>query len=383
MKRKSIVTCQFVYQDCHLEPVERSIIGDQQRGSLGKLEMTSCALVEMAIWILFVIAVIFSNSSFAKTKIRVGFLPNLTHAQALIGKNLGFFQKALGDDVQVDWRIFNNSSNMVEALFIGDIDLMYIGPNPAITAYVRSHGAAIRIIAGSSANGASLVVRKDSAIQKIEDLPGKKIAFPNVGGTQDVSLKLFLKNKGYKTKSQGGDIELYSLPSREQVNLFHNQYLDASWAPEPWVSILEKQTGARVLFEEKELWPEQKFATTLLTVRKNFLEEHPDWVKTWVRTQVEVTEWMKPNQDLALQAIQYEIAQYLRKPMPDDILRKAYARILFTYDPLVGTIKQMAKGAFALGYYGDMNQEPDIKNLFSFSDLATILKEKHLYGIKD
>src|SRR2546422_8418623 len=93
------------------------------------------------------------------TVIRVGAFPNITHSQAMIGKANGFFAKALGPGVKIDWKSFNAGPAAIEAMFAGAIDMTYIGPNPAIQGYVRSNGEALRIVAGATSGGAALEVR--------------------------------------------------------------------------------------------------------------------------------------------------------------------------------------------------------------------------------
>ncbi len=114
----------------------------------------------------------------AQTVIRVGAFPNITHPQATVGKNNGWFEKAMGPRVRIEWKSFNAGPSAMEALFAGAIDMTYIGPNPAIYGYVRSNGEALRIVAGATSGGAALVVRNDSSIQKPEDFHGKKVASP-------------------------------------------------------------------------------------------------------------------------------------------------------------------------------------------------------------
>src|SRR5262249_33601771 len=128
--------------------------------------------------------------------IRVGHFPNITHSQALIGKARGEFEKAMATQARVEWKAFNAGPAAIEALYAGAIDLAYIGPNPAISGYVRSQGQALRIVAGATSGGAALVVRADSGITKPEDFHGKKIASPQLGNTQDVALRAWLAQKG-------------------------------------------------------------------------------------------------------------------------------------------------------------------------------------------
>ena len=113
--------------------------------------------------------------------VRVGYFTNITHAQALVGRAGGQFEKALGSGVQIEWKAFNAGPAAIEALFANAIDLAYVGPNPTVTGYVRSQGAAVRLIAGAASGGAALVVRQAAGIQKAADFHGKKSRDPATG----------------------------------------------------------------------------------------------------------------------------------------------------------------------------------------------------------
>src|ERR1700756_4074330 len=85
--------------------------------------------------------------------IRVGAFPNITHAQAMVGKANGWFDRAMGPQVKIQWTSFNAGPSAIEALFAGAIDMTYVGPNPAINGYVRSNGEAVRVVAGAARGG--------------------------------------------------------------------------------------------------------------------------------------------------------------------------------------------------------------------------------------
>ncbi len=140
-------------------------------------------------------------------ELRLGYFPNVTHAQAIVGVDQGIFAKALGSDVKLSTKTFNAGPAAVEALFSDAIDITYIGPGPATNAYAKSKGQAVRVIAGSAANGAALVVKP--GITSVEQLKGKKVATPQLGNTQDIALRYYLKEKGLKTdKDGGGDVAI-------------------------------------------------------------------------------------------------------------------------------------------------------------------------------
>src|SRR5205085_9997647 len=127
------------------------------------------------------------------TTVRLGYFPNITHAPALIGVEKGFFQQELGQHT-LKTATFNAGPEATDALFADSIDATFIGPNPSINAFQKSNGEAIRIVAGSTSGGAGLVVKPE--INTVADLKGKTIATPQLGNTQDVALRAFLKDNG-------------------------------------------------------------------------------------------------------------------------------------------------------------------------------------------
>ncbi|MFL6401612.1 MAG: ABC transporter substrate-binding protein, partial [Nitrososphaeraceae archaeon] len=80
-----------------------------------------------------------SNTNSVKT-LRIGYFPNINHAQAVIGLGNGAFQKTLGKNVNVQTTVFNAGPSAIEALVAKKIDVTYVGPNPAINGYVVSDG---------------------------------------------------------------------------------------------------------------------------------------------------------------------------------------------------------------------------------------------------
>src|SRR4030088_2212706 len=310
----------------------------------------------------------------AQTVIRVGAFPNITHPQAMIGKNNGWFEKAMGSQVKIDWKSFNAGPSAIEALFAGAIDMTYIGPNPAISGYVRSNGEALRIVAGATSGGAALVVRSDSRIQKPEDFHGKKVASPQMGNTQDVALRAWLSAHGMKSTDKGGDVQVIPLANPDQLTLFMKKELDAAWAPEPWATRLIKEGSGRLFLDERTLWPNGQFITAHLIVRTQFLKEHPELVKNWIRAHVELTDWINGHLPEAKKLLNQQIAKETGKALPDAVLEEAFGRMQATYDPLRGSLMNAARSAFDAGFLG--RQMPDLSSMYDLSLLNQVLAEK-------
>jgi NitT/TauT family transport system substrate-binding protein len=321
-----------------------------------------------------------SGQSLSETVIRVGAFPNITHAQPMVGKANGWFDKAMGPNIKVQWTSFNAGPSAIEALFAGAIDMTYIGPNPAITGYVRSQGEALRVVAGAASGGASLIVRNDSGIQKPEDFHGKRVGTPQLGNTQDVALRAWLKGHGIKSTDKGGDVQIIPLANPDQLTLFLRKELDASWAPEPWATRLIREGNGRLFVDERDLWPQRQFVVTHLIVSTKFLREHPDLVKNWIRAHVELTDWINGHLPEAKQTLNQQIQKETGKPLPAGVLDEAFGRLQITYDPLRNTLLTSAHSAFDAGFLG--KQMPDLSRMYDLSLLNQVLAEKGKQAIQ-
>jgi NitT/TauT family transport system substrate-binding protein len=322
--------------------------------------------------VLFVLTLFISVALSAQmTVIRVGAFPNITHAQPMIGKANGWFEKAMGSDTKIEWNSFNAGPSAIEALFAGALDMTYVGPNPAINGYVRSNGEALRIIAGATSGGAALVVRGDSGINKPEDFHGKRIASPQMGNTQDVALRAWLKSQGLKTRDKGGDVTVMPIANPDQLTLFLKKEIDAAWAPEPWASRLVHDAGGKIFLDERTLWPKGQFLTTELVISTKFLQAHPDLVKKWIRAHVELTDWINTHPDQAKQILNQQIQKETGKALAQPVLDDSFGRMQVTYDPLREPLLRAAQLAFDAGFLG--RQMPDLSRIYDLTLLNQVL----------
>jgi NitT/TauT family transport system substrate-binding protein len=308
------------------------------------------------------------------TTIRVGAFPNITHGQAMVGKANGWFDKAMGPHVKVQWTSFNAGPSAIEALFAGAIDMTYVGPNPAINGYVRSNGEALRVVAGAASGGASLIVRLDAGIQGPQDFHGKRVASPQFGNTQDVALRNWLKKNGLKTNDKGGDVQIFPMANPDQLTLFLKKDLDAAWAPEPWATRLIHEGNGRLFVDERSLWPNGQFVIGLLVVNNKFLKAHPDLVKNWIRAHIELSDWINAHPAESKKLLNEQIQRETNKALPSDVLNEAFSRLQITYDPLHTALNTAAQQAFEDGFLG--RQMPDLSGLYDLTLLNQVLAEK-------
>jgi NitT/TauT family transport system substrate-binding protein len=307
---------------------------------------------------------------------RIGYFPNINHAQAVIGLGRGDFQRALGDNVEVTTQIFNAGPAAIEALFANQIDISYIGPGPAINGYVQSNGEALRIISGAASGGAVFVVRNDSSINSPQDLANKKFATPELGNTQDIALRNYLLDNGYNTKENGGNVEVLTVKNPDIVTLFLTKQIDGAWVPEPWGERLVREGGGKILIDERDLWPpEGKFVTAHIIVRPDYLQNNPDVIKKLLEAHIDVTNWINSDKTAAIEAFNVELQKLTQKTIAEDVLNISLSRIDFTYDPIRLSLFQDANDAYNLGF---LPENPDVAGIYDLTILDQVLQERGL-----
>lgn len=303
--------------------------------------------------------------------VRLGFFPNITHAPALVGVDKGLFAKELGS-TPLETKSFNAGPAAVEALFGDALDITYIGPNPSINAYQKSKGDAVRIVSGSTSGGAYFVVKPE--ITSAQDLKGKTVASPQLGNTQDVALRSWLKQQGLSADaSGGGDVSIKPQENADTLTAFKNGQIAGAWVPEPWATRLVQEGGGKVLVDEKTLWPDGKYVTTNILVRRAFLDEHPDLVKKVLQGHLASLDFIAKNPADAQKAANDQIEKLTQKRLPDAVVTAAWPNLAFTSDPLAATLQKSADDAKAVGQLQDTN----LKGIYDLEILNELLKAQN------
>jgi NitT/TauT family transport system substrate-binding protein len=310
-----------------------------------------------------------SDAADGELTVDLGYFPNLTHATAIVGDHEGIFAAALGDGVALKTSFFNAGPEAIEALFAGAIDATFIGPNPAINAYAQSDGAAVRLVSGATSGGAFLVVKPD--ITAVGQLEGKKIATPQLGNTQDVALRAFLKDNGLASDtSGGGDVSIQPQPNGDALAAFVAGDLDGAWVPEPWATRLIQEGGGNVLVDERDLWPGGEYVTTHLLVRTEFLRDHPDVVKRLLQGVVDATTFVNENSEEAQRITNEGIEEITGKPIGEETLAAAWKNLTFTWDPIASSLERSKDAAVDVG----LLDEVDLGGIYHLTLLNEVLE---------
>ena len=331
--------------------------------------------------VIVAIAVVVAISSFGtqysnedkENKVRVAFFPNIGHSIAIVGMEKGTFSEKLGNQTTIKTRLFDSGPQVIEAMFANEIDIAYVGPGPAINGFLKSDGKSLKILAGTASSGVSLVVHPNSGIKSPKDFSGKKIAAPQIGNTQDISLRSFLYQNNLKPVEKGGTVYVINVVNPDIFTLFSKGELDAAWVPEPWATRLVQQLGGIRLFQEKELWPDQKFSSVVLIVRSEFLEKHHDVVQKWVEAHVQTSDWINEHPDETEIIFNDFLKKNTGKTFQPELLHEAFSNLQITYDPIESSIYTFAERANSLGYLG--REGYSLEGMFYTEPLDSIKKE--------
>jgi NitT/TauT family transport system substrate-binding protein len=298
------------------------------------------------------------------SEVRLGYFANLTHAQAVLAVESGELAEALRP-ARLKTQVFNAGPSLIEALFAGEIDIGYVGPSPALNAHAKSRGAGVRIIAGAAANGVAIVVRKDSGIENLAGLKGRRIATPQLGNTQDVSARHYLIHQ----LGQENADNVMAVSNAEQLPMMERGQIDAAWAPEPWAARLVIEAGGRLLAEEKDLWPGGEFTLALVITSPEFLSRRPDAVKAVLRVHRAWTKRLNAAPGDFTPQLAAALLKLTGKPLPAGALEQALQRTRFTDEPLAHTLETFAAWSYDLGL---SRARPDLTGLVDTAILRSL-----------
>ncbi len=307
----------------------------------------------VGVTLIFITGVIVNSAETThENKIRVAHFPNINHAVPIIGMEKGIFENQIGDNIVIEPILFDSGPQVIESIFAGSVDIAYVGPGPAINGFLKSEHHNVKILSGAASGGASFIVHPHSIINSAADFPGKRIAAPQIGNTQDISLRNYLSENGLKPAEKGGSVVVLNLDSSDIYTLFAKGDIDAAWVPEPTATILVQQLDGKRLFKEEELWPENKFASVLLIAREEYVNQNPDLINKWLEAHQQTVNWINSNPEqtriLFLQFMKKETG----KSLPDGLIDEALSNLEITSDPIISSIHTFAKRADSLGYLG-------------------------------
>ena len=313
------------------------------------------------VFFLHILPTVLSSSATAQDlQVTMGYFPNITHAHALIAQNMaargeGWFEARI-PGLHLKWASFNAGPSAMEALFAKAVDITYVGPNPALNAYVRSNSSGLHVVSGAVRGGAALVVPKDSPLAAPRDFMGKRVATPQLGNTQDIACRNWFLQAGLQVTMTGGDVQIIPTANPSIFDLFSTGEIDAAWTVEPWVSRLELEAGGKIVYSE----PAETSLTTLLVAGSDFAAAHPDIVQKIVAAHEELNAWILAHPEEAKRRVADELTRQTRHEFPLSLVEHAWPRLVFNTSISTEDFALTLQAAQKAGF---IKENPDLSGL--------------------
>lgn len=286
----------------------------------------------------------------------------------------GFFEEKIGSETKIETKVFDSGPQAIESIFANSIDLAYVGPGPAINGFLNSENNNVKILTGAASGGASFIVHPDSEIITASDFAGKKIAAPQIGNTQDVSLRHYLSENQLKPAEKGGSVIVYNIPNPDIYTLFVKGDIDGAWVAEPWATILETELNGKRLFYEEELWPNKEFASVLLIGNTDYVKKNKNIIDKFLGAHHDTMIWINDNPKETRIVFNNFLNSYLGQSLSDDVVDIALSNIQITDDPKPDSVVSFAKKADTLGYLGRNGY--DLSGIFYSFDTNSLKGDK-------
>ena len=310
------------------------------------------AVIVGATSLLIVGIIVNSDETTHENKIRVAYFLNINHAVPIIGMEKGTFENQIGNNTVIEPILFDAGPQVIESIFAGSIDIAYVGPGPAINGFLKSEDHNVKILSGAASGGASFIVHPNSKIESVADFEGKRIAAPQIGNTQDISLRTYLSENGLKPAEKGGSVIVLNISNPDIYTLFAKGDIDAAWVPEPTATILVQQLDGKRLFNEEELWPDNRFASVLLIAREEYVKQNPEIINKWLEAHKQTVDWINSNPEQTRIIFIQFMKKETGKSLPDKLVDESLSNLEITSDPIVSSVHTFAKRADSLGYLG-------------------------------
>jgi sulfonate transport system substrate-binding protein len=242
-------------------------------------------------------------------------------------------RKFAGTEVTVQWNEFPAGPQMLEALGAGSLDLGTVGEAPPV--FSQAAGAPMLYVGNEPAvpSGEAILVAKDSPIQTLADLRGKRVAL-NKGSNVHFLLIQALAKGGVELK----DITPVYLTPADGRAAFESGAVDAWVIWDPFLAAAEAATSSRVLVDGKGLAPNRQF---YISTRK-FAAEHADLLRAVLGVIKETDVWSSAHPDETVTLLS------ARTGIPADALKPAVLRLGYGVTPLdAGTVADQQRIADA------------------------------------
>ncbi|WP_042355862.1 ABC transporter substrate-binding protein [Bacillus rubiinfantis] len=284
-------------------------------------------------------------------KVVIGYFPNIDHAPAMVAKEKGYYEKALGKDVKIEYKTFPDGGAFMTALKTGDIDAGLVGPGPVMNNF--TNGADVKILAGASSGGTAIVASKQSGINSVKDFNGKTFITPGVGCTHDVQMETFLQDYGIKSARIGGTLKHVTGNPAQYANMFESGKVDLAAVPEPWASQLVKDAGAKIIVDSSQISYGKTLPNTILVSSSKKIKEDKEMIANIVKAQKEAINFIAKNPEEAKEITIKDIKAVTKQDLDKAVMDQAWKNIRFTSEVNKDVIQDFANSSVELKFLKD------------------------------
>ena len=237
------------------------------------------------------------SSGSGPSTIRIGY-QNIPNGD-LVVKNQKLLEKALGDDVTVDWQLFESGGQVNQAFLAGDLDVGLAGSSPVSRGLSTGIAYEVPWIHDVIGSAEALVARE--GIDSVADLKGKKIATP-IASTAHYSLLAALADAGLSAD----DVTIIDAENIQGLAAWTAGDIDAIYTWNPTLAEI-KGAGGHVLIDSSQLAADGKVTYDLAVVSTDFAKKYPDAVQSWVDAQADAVQQLLDDDEAAYQSIADEL----------------------------------------------------------------------------
>ena len=219
----------------------------------------------------------------------------------LIVKNQRLLEKAFGDRVKVEWKLFDSGGSVNEAILAKGVDIGLVGSSPASRGISTGIPYQVPWIFDVIGTAEALVVKSSKGINSIADLKGKTIATP-FASTSHYSLLAAIKDAGLKET----DVKIIDSEPDAIFAAWQHGEIDGAYVWNPNLAKLQKD-GGKTLITSRDLAKTGKTTYDLAVVTSDFATKYPGAVQTWVDQENAAVKLIQTNPTQAAAAIATEL----------------------------------------------------------------------------
>ena len=219
--------------------------------------------------------------------VTIGYLPSDHDAALFVADAQGKYAE---NGINTKLVQFNNGGDLMTAMASGDVDVGYVGITPVLSSIEK--GVPIKVISAAQTEGSGIVVAKNSNINSVSDLAGKKIATPGEASIQHMLLTYYLEQNGMSIN----DVKVSAMKVPSMNDALKTNKIDGMITFEPYVSIAEKN-GAKVLVDSADILPNHPCCVVVASDK--FIKDHPNETNTILEIHKNATDFINNNTDEA------------------------------------------------------------------------------------